>query len=63
MGFETEGDGVPSYLQPDREPDLESELSLPSAPTGHAPVPAGRTNVQAEDELGLPAVPRASLRG
>ncbi|KAL0299113.1 UNVERIFIED_CONTAM: Vacuolar protein sorting-associated protein 60.2 [Sesamum radiatum] len=61
MGFETEGDGVPSYLQPDREPDLESELSLPSAPTGHAPVPAGRTN--AEDELGLPAVPRASLRG
>ncbi|XP_051143691.1 vacuolar protein sorting-associated protein 60.1 [Andrographis paniculata] len=62
MGFETEGDGVPSYLQPDKESDLESELNLPSAPTGNAPNPAGRTNVQADDELGLPAVPRASLR-
>ncbi|KAH6762630.1 SNF7 family protein [Perilla frutescens var. hirtella] len=61
MGFETEGDGVPSYLQPDKEPDLEAELNLPSAPTGQAPNPAGR--VQAEDELGLPAVPRAFLRG
>ncbi|KAL6518227.1 hypothetical protein OROMI_033928 [Orobanche minor] len=61
MEFETEGDGVPSYLQPDKEPDLEAELNLPSAPSGHAP--AGRANVQAEDELGLPAVPRASLRG
>ncbi|GFP93076.1 charged multivesicular body protein 5 [Phtheirospermum japonicum] len=54
MGFETEGDGVPSYLQP----DLDAELNLPSAPTGH-----GRSNMQGEDELGLPAVPRASLRG
>ncbi|KAL7147057.1 hypothetical protein ABFS83_06G082700 [Erythranthe nasuta] len=60
MGFETEGDGVPSYLQPDRDSDLDSELNLPSAPSGSAP---GRTNAQAEDELGLPAVPRASLRG
>lgn len=56
MGTETESDGVPSYLQPDKESDLESQLNLPSAPSGHA-VP------QAEDELGLPAVPRASLRG
>ncbi|XP_022150683.1 vacuolar protein sorting-associated protein 60.2 [Momordica charantia] len=63
MGFETEADGVPSYLQPDKEPDLDGELNLPSAPTGHAAVPPGRTNAQAEDELGLPAVPRASLRG
>ncbi|KAL3506803.1 hypothetical protein ACH5RR_032185 [Cinchona calisaya] len=31
------------------------------APTGHAPMPAGRANAQDEDELGLPAVPRASL--
>ncbi|KAH6802964.1 SNF7 family protein [Perilla frutescens var. frutescens] len=62
MGFETEG-GMPSYLQPDKESDLEGELGLPSAPTGHAPVPAGRANTQADDELGLPAVPRASLRG
>lgn len=40
MGFETEG-GMPSYLQPDKEPDLEG-----SAPSGHASVPAGRANVQ-----------------
>ncbi|KAL0008154.1 hypothetical protein SO802_009656 [Lithocarpus litseifolius] len=59
----TEADGVPSYLQPDTESDLDSELNLPSAPTGQAAVPAGRSNAQAEDELGLPAVPRASLRG
>ncbi|KAK4756112.1 hypothetical protein SAY87_009869 [Trapa incisa] len=57
MGMENEA-GVPSYLQPDKEPDME-ELSLPSAPTGHA---AGRINPQAEDELGLPAVPNASIR-
>ncbi|KAL2490939.1 Uncharacterized protein Adt_26567 [Abeliophyllum distichum] len=37
MGMETEGDGVPSYLQPDKEFDLDAELNLPSAPTGHAP--------------------------
>ncbi|OIT03261.1 PREDICTED: charged multivesicular body protein 5-like [Nicotiana attenuata] len=61
--METEGEGVPSYLQPDKEPDLDSELNLPSAPMGYAPTPAGRANTQAEDELGLPAVPRASLRG
>ncbi|KAF3973623.1 hypothetical protein ACB098_11G092800 [Castanea mollissima] len=59
----TEADGVPSYLQPDTESELDSELNLPSAPTGQAAVPAGRSNAQAEDELGLPAVPRASLRG
>ncbi|KAL1542269.1 vacuolar protein sorting-associated protein 60.2-like [Salvia divinorum] len=61
MGFETEG-GMPSYLQPDKESDLEGELNFPSAPTGHAPVPPGRVNMQAEDELGLPAVPGPSLR-
>ncbi|KAI3421382.1 uncharacterized protein J3R85_012418 [Psidium guajava] len=59
MGMESEA-GVPSYLQPDKESDLE-ELNLPSAPTGHA-APAGRTNAQADDELGLPAVPHASIR-
>ncbi|KAL6977085.1 hypothetical protein U1Q18_025879 [Sarracenia purpurea var. burkii] len=63
MGMETEGDGVPAYLQPDKEPDLDAELNLPSAPTGHTAVPAGRANTHAEDELGLPAVPRASIRG
>lgn len=46
MGFETEGDGVPSYLQPDKEPDMEGELNLPSAPSGHTAVPAGRGNHQ-----------------
>ncbi|KVI09643.1 Snf7 [Cynara cardunculus var. scolymus] len=66
MGLETEGEGVPSYLQPDNEPE---ELNLPSAPSGHA----GRVNNEvpskylssvgyAVDELGLPAVPHASLR-
>ncbi|KAL1546102.1 vacuolar protein sorting-associated protein 60.1-like [Salvia divinorum] len=63
MGFETESDGVPSYLQPDKDSDLDSELNLPSAPSGHAPFPAGRATMQGEDELGLPAVPRATLRG
>ncbi|XP_042054037.1 vacuolar protein sorting-associated protein 60.1-like [Salvia splendens] len=63
MGFETESDGVPSYLQPDKDSDLDSELNLPSAPSGHAANPAGRANMQGEDELGLPAVPRATLRG
>ncbi|XP_065869963.1 vacuolar protein sorting-associated protein 60.1 [Euphorbia lathyris] len=60
MGMETESDGMPSYLQPDKESDMDSELNLPSAPSGHT---AGRNNAQVEDELGLPAVPRASLRG
>ncbi|KAK4757990.1 hypothetical protein SAY87_019291 [Trapa incisa] len=57
MGTEMEA-GVPSYLQPDTEPDLE-ELNLPSAPIGHN---AGRTNAMAEDEMGLPTVPHASIR-
>lgn len=42
----TEADGVPSYLQPDTESNLDSELNLPSAPTGQAAVPAGRSNAQ-----------------
>ncbi|XP_038689327.1 vacuolar protein sorting-associated protein 60.2-like [Tripterygium wilfordii] len=63
MGFETDANGMPSYLQPDKEPDLDAELNLPPAPTGNAAVPAGRSNTQVEEELGLPAVPWASLRG
>uniref|UniRef100_A0A7C9CMT3 Uncharacterized protein n=1 Tax=Opuntia streptacantha TaxID=393608 RepID=A0A7C9CMT3_OPUST len=58
MGSESQG--VPSYLQPDQEPDGAEELNLPSAPTRPAAAPAG---IHAEDELGLPAVPHASLRG
>ncbi|KAK8579744.1 hypothetical protein V6N13_075257 [Hibiscus sabdariffa] len=58
----TEADGVPSYLQPDKEElDLDAELNLPSAPSGNAAA-AGRANAQGEDELGLPTVPRASVR-
>jgi len=60
MGDETEADGVPSYLQPDNQTDYD-EISLPSVPMGQTSAPPGR--VQAEDEFGLPAVPRASLRG
>lgn len=63
LDMESESQGVPSYLQPDQEPDVAEELNLPSAPTRPAAVPGGRANVQAEDEWGLPAVPRASLRG
>ncbi|XP_062091724.1 vacuolar protein sorting-associated protein 60.1-like [Humulus lupulus] len=61
MGMETEADGVPSYLQPDKESDLDAELNLPSAPMGYAAT-AGRSNAHANDEMGLPAVPRATLR-
>ncbi|MQL87224.1 hypothetical protein Taro_019763 [Colocasia esculenta] len=57
--MENEADAVPSYLQPDKEPDVEAELNLPAAPSGHA----AAQPVQAVDEMGLPAVPRASLRG
>ncbi|XP_057550795.1 vacuolar protein sorting-associated protein 60.2-like [Amaranthus tricolor] len=60
LDMESESQGVPSYLQ--SEPDVEEELNLPPAPSGPTGVPTGKTNVQAEDELGLPAVPRASLR-
>ncbi|KAL5994909.1 hypothetical protein ACLOJK_024966 [Asimina triloba] len=62
MGTETESEGMPAYLQPDKEPDLDAELHLPSAPSGHAAAP-NRQNAQPEDELGLPAVPQASIRG
>ncbi|CAI9277840.1 unnamed protein product [Lactuca saligna] len=49
IGQETEGEGVPSYHQPDNEPDLNEQLNLPSAPSGYA-VPARRVNNQ-EDPL------------
>lgn len=58
MGTETESSGVPSYLQPDKEPELDAELSLPPVPSGQSTVP----QPQAADEFGLPTVPRASLR-
>lgn len=56
--MDIESESVPSYLQPDKEPDQESELNLPAAPTGHAAPP----NQQQVDELGLPTVPQASIR-
>jgi charged multivesicular body protein 5 len=37
MDFES--NSVPSYLQPDKESDLDSELNLPAAPSGHAVTP------------------------
>ncbi|KAL6129607.1 hypothetical protein ACLB2K_072957 [Fragaria x ananassa] len=62
MGMETKSDGVPSYLQPDRESDIDGELNLPSAPIGQ--------QFQLEEPMArlrmnwvLPAVPRATLRG
>uniref|UniRef100_A0A1J3H651 Charged multivesicular body protein 5 n=2 Tax=Noccaea caerulescens TaxID=107243 RepID=A0A1J3H651_NOCCA len=62
MGDETEADGMPSYLQPDKEPDYyNDELNLPAPPNRQTGAPSSR--VQAEDEFGLPAVPQASLRG
>ena len=64
MGNETEADGVPSYLQPDTEPDLDEGLDLPPPPTGRTQTTGAQPGrAQAEDEWGLPAVPRASLRG
>eukprot|EP00897_Mesotaenium_endlicherianum_P001672 jgi/Mesen1/1532/ME000133S00542 len=58
----TEADAVPSYLQPDMEPEPEpagADLQqLPSAPQGRQRQPA----LQAEDDFGLPTVPRATLR-
>lgn len=46
MGLETESDSVPSYLQPDKEPDYDAELNLPSAPTGQTAMHAGRAHGQ-----------------
>jgi hypothetical protein len=40
MGLETEPDGMPSYLQDDKEePEMESDINLPAAPSGHAAQP------------------------
>lgn len=55
MGLETESDGMPSYLQDDKEPEMESDINLPAAPSGHA-------QPQAADEYGFPTVPRTSIR-
>ncbi|CAN6445491.1 unnamed protein product [Victoria cruziana] len=38
--MESEADGMPTYLQPEKEPDVEAELDLPAAPSGHAAAPA-----------------------
>ncbi|XP_074565607.1 vacuolar protein sorting-associated protein 60.2-like [Curcuma longa] len=62
MGTETESDAVPSYLQPDKESDLDAELNLPAAPMGNAAAVPNRARPQAENEFGLPSVPQASLR-
>jgi charged multivesicular body protein 5 len=59
MGLETESD-VPSYLLPDKEPELDSDMQLPAAPSGQAASAQG--NPQAADEYGFPTVPRTSIR-
>lgn len=46
--MENETEGVPSYLQPDKESDLDAELNLPSAPTGQTAAPHGRFNAQVQ---------------
>ncbi|KAI6694320.1 hypothetical protein NL676_022030 [Syzygium grande] len=60
MGMQTETRG-PAYLQLDEGRIwMQSLICLwRQHPAGHAAKPAGRSNAQAEDELGLPAVPRA----
>lgn len=56
MGTETESSQMPSYLQPDKEPEFDTEF--PAVPSAHT---TGQ-QAQANDDFGLPAVPRATLR-
>ncbi|KAI6675093.1 hypothetical protein NL676_002999 [Syzygium grande] len=60
MGMQTETRG-PTYLQLDEGWIwMQSLICLwRQHPAGHAAEPTGRSNAQAEDDLGLPAVPRA----
>jgi charged multivesicular body protein 5 len=60
MGTETESEGMPSYLMRDKEPEMDSDLNLPAAPSGHAA--SSQPNPQAADEWGFPSVPRTSIR-
>jgi len=60
MGSESQG--VPSYLQPDKEPDIEEELNLPSTPTGPAVVPPGRASVQVNIQLLAPYLHKCRIR-
>lgn len=41
----TEADSVPSYLQPDKEPE-DAELNLPTAPIGQASAAPNQHNFQ-----------------
>lgn len=57
MGAETESDAMPSYLQPDKEHDLQPELDLPAAPSGHAAAaPPARQNAQAPLIISKPPI-------
>lgn len=48
MGFETEADGMPSYMLPDKEPEVpESDLNLPAPPLGYAASAQGNPQVVA----------------
>lgn len=46
MGDETEADGMPSYLQPDKEPDYNDDLNLPAPPNRQTGAPSSRVQVQ-----------------
>lgn len=46
MRNETEADGMPSYLQPDKETDFDNELNLPPVPTGRTGAPPGQVQVK-----------------
>eukprot|EP00270_Netrium_digitus_P008483 TRINITY_DN2539_c0_g1_i6.p1 TRINITY_DN2539_c0_g1~~TRINITY_DN2539_c0_g1_i6.p1 ORF type:complete len:245 (-),score=74.41 TRINITY_DN2539_c0_g1_i6:262-996(-) len=69
MGREEEG--VPSYLQEDKEElqqpampgKLDEELRLPSAPLGNLPTSQQHpSQAQYAEGMGLPSVPRAGIR-
>ncbi|KAG6549805.1 hypothetical protein Mapa_008786 [Marchantia paleacea] len=62
MGSEEVSDGVPAYLQPDKEFEHEPELNLPSAPSGQTAQHQAASAQGAVDEYGFPAAPRASVR-
>ncbi|RRT58572.1 hypothetical protein B296_00042040 [Ensete ventricosum] len=51
MGAETESDAIPSYLQPDKESNLDAELNLPAAPTGNSAAVPNRVRPQVYPSL------------
>lgn len=56
MGLETESD-VPSYLLPDKEPELDSDMQLPAAPSGQAASAQANPQVSLRTQLQLWGLP------